>query len=172
MTSGSSTLDLVVWTIYVGIMIGVVFSVINRVHSHRIISRLVSTQSNDRDSSKTLKELGLEKNILIRSMLKPSSPLMRYIKISNKEDISSVSGSKLKKFWYRAVAGDKVPETYPVSKASMYLPEDDRIGAEIRFSGEKHPVFIIIVAAVLMFATACLALYLIPQLTVAFTNTL
>ena len=170
MTSGNPTLDLTVWMVYAGVMAGVLFSIINRINSHKLISRIISSGCNDRDLSKNIVELKLNKNLLIKSMLKPASPVMRYLKISNLDEISTDAASKIKKFWFKFAMGEKEHVSYPLEKASVYLPEDKRIGAELRFSGEKHPVLVFILAAVLLFAAACLALYIIPQLTATYSE--
>lgn len=46
----------------------------------------------------------------------------------------------------------------------MYLPEERRIGAEVRFSKERHPVMTFVFAAVALFIVACFVIVLLPQI--------
>lgn len=52
----------------------------------------------------------------------------------------------------------------------MYLPEEKRIGAELRFSEERHPIMTFVFAAIVLFAVACFAAVYIPQLISAYAE--
>lgn len=52
----------------------------------------------------------------------------------------------------------------------MYLPEDKRIGAELRFSEEKHPIVTLVLSAIVFFVIACLALVFIPEMISAYSK--
>ena len=52
----------------------------------------------------------------------------------------------------------------------LYLPEEKRIGAELRFSREKHPIMTFVFAAVLFFAAGCLIIVFLPQIIDAYKS--
>ena len=52
----------------------------------------------------------------------------------------------------------------------MYIPEDKRIGAELRFSEERHPIMTFVFAAIVFFAAAMFASAYIPQLLEAYSK--
>lgn len=135
--SSEKALVFVVWGIYIGVLVGLILSLVSRVYSHRLVSALIREKAVDPGSAKTLGSLGLGKAFILRPMMKKGAPLRKYIKSNGRE---------------------------------MYLPEEKRIGAEIRFSREKHPILTFILAAVAFFFIACLVIYFLPQLIGAYKN--
>lgn len=169
-TSGVKTIDIIVWGIYIGVMIAIVLSVITRINLNKMISRIIRSKADEMPAAKTLSELKLENNIILKGMLKPTSPLMKYLKLSNREEAVTNSASGFKSFWYKKILGNDLPEKIDLSKAKFYLPEDKRIAAEFRFSKEKLPVLTVVLSALILFAVACFALKLVPQYITSLEN--
>lgn len=47
--------------------------------------------------------------------------------------------------------------------SEMYIPEDRRIGAELRFSEERHPIMTLVFSAIVFFIAASLVIIYLPQ---------
>ena len=168
--NGSSFL-FVIWGICAGILLGVLFSLIVRVNAHRLIAALTEHGASDRDSAKTLEELGLGKNRVIRRMLGENGSLVSTVACANESEFPPPKLSKLRRFWHeKIVRGDPLPPKTDFSVARFYLPEEKRITAEVRFPAEKHPVRNFLLAAVGLFAVAYFAVLVLPELLTMFDN--
>ncbi len=157
-------LPIIVWGIWAGILIAVVLSIVCRSYTGGLIRRLKNARAVDRESAKTLRELGLS-ILLARLMLGESSSMFRYIRIANEEDATAVHTSKLGKFWQK-LSG----HTLDLRKAKLYLPEERRIEAEMRYVEEKHPVRSFVISAALLTAGAVFAAYALPELLLMLDN--
>ena len=156
--------------LYVGILLGVLFSLIVRVHSHKIVKALSEHGAADRESAATLAELGLEKNRVVRGLLKTDGSLRRVVACANETEFPEKKRSALSRFWHdRILRNPPSPET-DFSAARFYLPEEKRITAELRFSAEKHPVRSFILAAAGLFALALFTIFVLPELLTMFDN--
>lgn len=158
-----STMPLIIWGIYIGIMLGVLGSILCRIYSSRLIQALMKNGCCDADSAKTLAELGLRKQWFVRYMLKDESALRRSVLIAN-DAMLPVKAGKVKKFWYEKFLRDEFPTKLDWDSAKFYLPEENRIGAELRYQVEGHPIRNFIFAAVGLFAVALFANFAIPEL--------
>lgn len=137
-----SSLVVAVWGICGGILLAVVVSLIARTSSHRLVSAVMRAGAVDRASAKSLGELGLKKAPFVKLWSRDGSAVMKYL--SKTTDENGVE--------------------------RLYLTEEKRIGAELRFSRERHPIVSFILAAVVLFAVAVAALYLIPDLVNAYSG--
>lgn len=158
-----TSMPLIICGIYIGIMLGVLGSLVCRIYSSRIIQALLKNGCADEASAKTLGELGLGKQWFIRSMLKDETVLRRSVLIANDAYVP-VKAGKLKKFWYEKFLHDDLPKKLDWDSAKFYLPEENRIAAELRYKVEGHPVRNFIFAAVGLFAVALFANFAIPEL--------
>ncbi|MBQ8334345.1 MAG: hypothetical protein IJX93_11300 [Clostridia bacterium] len=165
-----SSMYVIVWGLYIGIMIGVLGALITRVYSARLISALVKCGATDAEHAVTLDSLDIKGKSMIRHMLKPGSVLYRTVECANREEFPEQKHSGLKKFWHEKFLSEEVPEKIPFELAKFYLPEERRISAELRFAVEEHPVRNFIFAAVGLFAVACFAVFAIPELLTMFDN--
>lgn len=158
-----TSMPLIIWGIYIGIMLGVLGSILCRIYSSRIIQKLIKNGCCDAASAKTLEELGLRKQWFVRYMLKDTTVLRRSVLLAN-EAVKPVKAGKLKKFWYEKFLRDEIPTKLDWDSARFYLPEENRIAAELRYRVEKHPIRNFILAAVGLFAVALFANFVIPEL--------
>lgn len=165
-----SAMYIIVWGLYIGIMIGVLGALITRVYSNRLISALVKAGATDSDSAVRIDDLDVKGKAFIKYMLRPGTALNRILEVSNRDQFPAKEHSKLAKFWHEKFLSEEIPEKIPFDVAKFYLPEDKRIGAELRFSVEEHPVRNFILAAVGLFAVACFAVFAIPELLTMFDN--
>ncbi len=158
-------LPLIIWGIWAGVLIGVIASLIYRSFTGGLIRRLKDAQASDRDSAKTLSELGEKHLWLATTILGENSSIFRYVKVANREDAAVSSKSALGKLWNR-IAGRHLDWKL----AKLYLPEDERITAESRYGYEKHPVRSFVIAAVLLTAGAFFVSYALPELLLMLDN--
>ena len=154
---------LIIWGLYIGIVLGTLGSVIFRHYSGKIIKSLVRSSANSEETAKTLRELGLNKSPFVRGYLKDDSLIRRSVMICD-DPYKSAEHGKIKKFWYEKFLRTPVPMSIDFNKAKFYLPEENRIAAELRFKEEKHPVRNFVLSAVILSAVALFAAFAIPEL--------
>lgn len=165
-----SAMYVIVWGLYIGIMIGVLGALITRRYSGRLISALVRAGATEPDKAVRIDDLDVKGKAFIRFMLRPGTALSRILEVSNWDEFPAVQHSALKKFWHEKFLSEEIPEKIPFETAKFYLPEEKRVGAELRFALEEHPIRNFILAAVGLFAVACFAVYAIPELLTMFDN--
>lgn len=159
-----------VGALYVGILFGVLFALILRVHSHRIVKALADRGATDRESAATLDELGLKDSRFARSLLKTESALRRTVLCANESDFREQKPSALLRFWREKILRDPLPAATDFEVARFYLPEEKRVTAELRYSEEQHPVRSFILAAVGLLALAIFTVYVLPELLMMLDN--
>ena len=168
--NGSSFL-FIVWGICVGILLGVLLSLVYRVHAHKLVTALTEHGASDREHAQTLADLGLAKNRVIRRMLGENGSMKSVVSCANEDEFPPRKLSKLRRFWHeKIVRGDPLPPKTDFTAARFYLPEEKRITAELRFPPEKHPVRNFILAALGICAVAYFAVLVLPELLVMFDN--
>lgn len=156
-------LPIIIWGLYIGIMLGVLGSIVCRIYSSRIIQALKKHSATDENSAKTLAELGLGKQFMVKHMMREQSSLRRYVICSN-ENESKPKATAWSKFWHEKFIREEIPTKVDFSTAKFYLPEDNRITAELRYQVEGHPIRNFIIAAIGLFAVALFAITAVPEL--------
>lgn len=152
LTAPDQTLTLLIWGLYVGALIGILISLITRRSTHKAVSAIIKAKASDRDSARTIAQLGLDGSFFAKMALRPSSPVLKYVKaVRSRTDEKRKSKSKF-------------------DGVLFWLPEEKRIGAEVRFREERHPVMTFILAAVILFVAAFLAIKFVPQFIEVYSN--
>ena len=167
--NGASFLFLV-GALYAGILLGVLFAMISRVHSHNVVKALTDRGAVDRDTALTLDELGLSGSRVVRSLLKTDGTLRSVVRCANETEFPERKISAVRRFWRDKVLKNPLPPATDFSLARFYIPEEKRITAELRFSKEEHPVRNFILAAVGLFALAVFTVFVLPELLTMFDN--
>ncbi|MBE6542507.1 MAG: hypothetical protein E7672_08715 [Ruminococcaceae bacterium] len=161
----SGSLNVIIWGICAGILIGLVISLICRAGAGSFISSLVNSGTSDPSSAKTIDELSPKYKGLVKFlMLGTGSPLRRAVVCANRDEIKVKKVSGLKKFYYEKFLKDSVPEKIPLKNAKFYLPEENRITAELRYPVEKRPIHTFVIGLVLIIAAAAFLTFVIPEL--------
>lgn len=144
----SSSMLIIVVGIAIGLVIGVVSTVITKSTSGKIVHALLEAGAVDVSSAKTIAELGLAKVPFVKSSLKPGAAV------------------------FKAVASTAEPDTTKINwnETRFFLPEEKRISAETRFPKEHHPVMTGVFAVVLIAAVAFFAVFIIPELLTMLDN--
>ena len=150
--------------LYVGILLGVLLSLIFRVHSHKVVKALADRGANSRDTAATLEELGIGKNRVVRSLLKTDGSLRHVVACANETDFAPKKQNALSRFWHNRILKDPLPPQTDFAVARFYLPEEKRITAELRFTPEKHPIRSFILAAAGLFVLALVTIFVLPEM--------
>ena len=164
-----SNFQIIIWGIYIGILLGTLGSIMFRVYTSKIIKALIKNSAFDESSAKTAAELGLGKKAFIHHYLKDDSAIRRYVLVTG-ESHKTVKTNAFNTFWYEKFLKTELPQKMDFENAKFYLPEENKIGAELRFIEERHPVRSFIIAAIVMLAAAIFAIYALPELLVMFDN--
>lgn len=147
LNANDGSLEILLWSIYIGITLGVLLSILYRVYTGSFIHAVVEAGALDEEHAVSLAELNFRGKWYIKRLLRPEDTLGRIF--------MRIGGD----------AGDtKHPEKIDFASARFYLPEDRRIGAETRFVVEKRPVRTFILAAVVLFAVFFAATVFLPEL--------
>ena len=166
----SASFLFIVWGLYAGILLGVLFSLVTRVHAYKVIHALTENGAENRGSAKTLDELGLGKNRIVKRMLRTDAPLRKLVLCANESDFPPRKMSKLRRFWHEKFLKDTLPPKTDFSIARFYLPEEKRVTAEVRYTVEGHPIRNFILAAVGLTAAAYFTVVALPELLSMFDN--
>lgn len=164
-----SSFQIIIWGLYIGVVLGTLGSILFRVYSGKIIRALINASADGENSAKTLAELGLEKNFLIRKYLRDDSVLRRSV-LSCGDTLLPPSGNKFKIFWYETFLRTDIPRKTNFNTAKFYLPEENRSAAELRFREESHPVRNFILAAAGLLAVTIFVSYALPELLTMLDN--
>ena len=150
--------------IYAGILLGVLFAMLFRIHSHKIVSALIEREAVDRDSAVTLEEMGLEKNRFVRRLLKTDGSLRGVVYCANETEFPERKVSAVRRFWREKILKNPLPPKTDFSIARFYIPEEKRVAAELRFTPEKHPVRTFLLAAAGIVFLAFFTIKILPEL--------
>lgn len=160
------TVTAAVWALIIGLVAGSVISLYSKAYLGRIVRRLIKIEAFQKESAVTLEALGVRASRLMRYSLRDNSPLRKHIFIANGEEcaLSDTSPSfvkKVKKFFTGSPERDA---RYDLSKALLYVPEDKKYEAEVKYENRGNPFVIIPAALVLLGVLTALALFGVPKL--------
>ena len=162
------TLNVIIWSIYVGLVIACAAAVRSRNLSSDIVSSLLDSGADSPENALTLAEAGLKSGRVKAALraLKDGKVLARYVKCANSEDFrtptdkNSASAKLERAFSVRRDFKEHLGEN-----AKFYIPEDCRITAEVRFRKKKSSARSVIFCAVLLAAVMVFISFAIPKLT-------
>lgn len=161
----SESLEVIVWGICIGIIIGTLFSIFYKTYTSSLFKQLISNEIFDASKACTINELKIKGKWYIKMALKSSDkPLRRFVVCSNADELDIPAPNGFKKFWYTKLLGVEVPAKLPMDKARFYMPEENRIKAELRFTEVKNPVGSFLFAAIILVAVGFFAIYAVPEL--------
>ena len=133
----AETLELVIWSIFIGVSIGVFAVFYTRRILGAFIRKLLEKNCTSPENALSIEELGFASNFFVKSSLK--SGILKLFVLTDK----NCPPSDLKT--------DK-----------LYIPESKKHGAELRFSGKDTDVFGIIIALAIFVALAYAMTLIIP----------
>ena len=124
-----SSMYIIVWGLYIGIMLGVLGALITRVYSSRLITALVKAGATDAAHAVRIEDLDMRGKRMIRWMLKPGSALFRTLECTNREEFPAREHSRLKKFWHEKFLSEEIPEKIPLNESPLNISLMKRITA-------------------------------------------
>lgn len=160
------SLAVIIWGLYAGMVIGGILSVYNKRYLGGAVRALLAENCLSPDTAKTLSGLGVGKWGFGRA-LREGKVLRKCISIANEEECC-LPQKPVKKWTAslrRFFTGSPEPKKkLDLDRALLYVPEDKKFHAEVRYAKKgSSPVFILI-GAILLLAAAIFATYFIPEL--------
>jgi len=160
----NGSLELLLWSIYAGIILGILGSLMYRVYTHSFISAVIKADALNENNAVTLDSLDFRGKWYIKRQIRSGSSLSRLLVCTNADTFPKKKCGALGRFWHEKFLGGEIPTEIPFESARFYLPEERRISAELRFTAEDRPVRTFILAAAILAAVIVAATIAIPEL--------
>ena len=160
----NGSLELLLWSVYAGIVLGVGSSLLYRVYTHSFVNAVIQSGALDEDHAVTLDSLNFRGKWYIKRQLNSGNSLSRMFVFTNADTFPKKKCGKLARFWREKFLGDEIPTVIPFETAKFYLPEERRITAELRFTEEKAPLRTFIIAAAVLGVAIAAAIVAVPEL--------
>ena len=139
----------IIWGVCIGLAVAVLVHVFTKHFSAKLVKALTASQCFSKDNAKALKELNIKPSSFLKSALTDGKTLRKYVCIANEEEC--VLPDKTPEF-FKAVlkffSGEDAPRKYDLEKAELYIPEDVRYTAEIRYEERKYDSLVAVISAV------------------------
>ncbi len=148
-TNNVTTLNIIVWSLFIGFIIGIGVTVYNKIVLSPVINGLIENKAHCEADAITLTEIS-RPNPFIRFALRRSSSFRRVVKMCGDTD---------------EVRSDGNPLT-----AKFYLPEENIRRAKNLYAGTEMSVVSVLVSVIVFFVIAILMFTVIPDLITMFTN--
>lgn len=152
--SAMSNLEVFIWAVFIGFVIASFMIFYHKRIIGAFVRALLEHNASGPESALGIYDLGYHKNPFIRNALKNDGTLRRIVweledNMQKREDgvTFSARSSRLN-----------------VETAKFYIPEENRIRAELRYSSKGTDIFSIIIAVILFMAVAYGALLLLPMI--------
>lgn len=164
--SGSSiTLTVIIWGVYIGLVVGCIASAYSRDYLGRIVRALVSAQCRDEKSAASAEALGIRCSAPLRRAMRDGGVLRKYISIANPEEcISDTAPRGFFAAVRRFFSGSESIHRLDLKAAKLYIPEEKRYTAELRYE-KKGPSWVIVVLIIVLgAATAVGVSFAVPKI--------
>ncbi len=161
------TLAIVLWSIYVGFVIAGGLSVYHKCYLGEVVRALIKKKATDESSAVPAKELGIRMGYFRRKNVLGGGTLSKYVIVANPEE-SLVKKAPLKPFLsavsrFFGGTGERKTE-YGADTAKIYLLEDKRIQAEVRYSKKGTNALMFFVGAAVFLGITVALTFAIPYL--------
>jgi hypothetical protein len=161
------SLELIVWSICSGLMIGAVFTYLNKRVIGGFVRSLIAKEALSPEKACTVGEITGKKNRFLRSQLQAGKSLRRLVHCANEEDMPRRAPSQHKtaavlRRIFSLDAEEKILTDFDTAR--FYIPEDLRIRAEFRYSEKGSTLPSLILSLLLLLAGGFAVLYLLPEL--------
>jgi len=159
------TLELIVWSVCAGIVIGAVTAYLQRAVIGAFARRLIADGIDTPEKAVTAEEAGFGKNFLVKLALREGGSLRRTVTLANAEDFPQKAVSKGAARLRRLFSMDEEPRrALDLTRARFYIPEADRIRAELKYEIKGTTLGGLAASIVLVIAIGFAALYIMPEL--------
>ena len=128
------TLELIVWSVCAGIVVGAVYAYLQRAVIGAFARKLIADEILSPEAAVTAADAGFGKNFLVRWALRDGGSLRSSVELANAEEFPlkkvSKAGSRLR----RLFSMDEEPRrAVDLDRARFYVPEEERIGVELKY---------------------------------------
>ena len=168
-SSALMSLRMIIIGITFGLIFGSIAAVFNKRYLGCFVRSLVDNDCLDRESAKTLQELGYQKDVAVRSVIKSGGTLSRWARCREEDEFFD-NLKKMKEEFEAAHANDakapkfKEPEfKRDLDTMHFYVLEEKKYEAEVKFDSKGFnwgSVFLVTMASILLCAFAC---YILPD---------
>lgn len=149
-----STSELVVWSVFIGIMIGACSIYYNKRIIGAFVRDLISRGACDRDTALSLEELGYAKNRFVRHALRDGSVLRKMVWEADDNFTSDAAG----------VCFSARTKKMDLNTAHFFIDESNRIKADMRYSAKGSDFITLVIAVVVFFVASYALLLFIPYI--------
>ena len=161
------SLELIVWSICSGLMIGAVFTYLNKRIIGGFVRALIAHDALAPEKARTVGETTGKKNRFLLSQLQTGKSLRRLVHCANEEEMPRRAPSQNKaaavfRRIFSLEAEEKILTDFDTAR--FYIPEDLRIRAELRYSEKGSTLPSLILSLLLLLAGGFAVLYLLPEL--------
>lgn len=161
------TLAIVIWSIYIGFVIAGGMSVYHKCYLGEVVRALVKNGAKDKHSAVGIDDMGIKMGYLRRKNVLAGGLLSKYVIVANPEE-SLVKKEPLSPFFaamskFFGGSGERKTE-YDADVAKVYLLEEKRIQAEVRYSKKGTNFWMFLVSAAVFLALAVGLTFAIPYL--------
>ncbi len=161
------SLEMIVWSLCVGLAIGAAASYINRRVVGDFVRRLLKEEIHSPEKAVSLEKIGCAKNIFVRHALREGTALRRIVLCANEEEmvLKQPSSQKSAVFFRKLFSLEDEPKRIlDLNRARFYVPEESRIGAELRYDAKGTTLPNLILSLILLAGIGFAALYVLPEL--------
>lgn len=145
--SGFDSLEVLVWGMFAGIMIGVIISTFDKLFCLRMVKALLERGAQTPEAALPLNALDIKGKWYLRGALKEGKPLRKMLAIPE-------TAAEIKK----------------AAEIPFYLPEEKRFQAENRYENGRHPIMTMFLCGILLLVTVLFVLFIVPELLTMLDN--
>lgn len=165
--AGSSiTLTVIIWGVYAGLVCGCIAAAYSKDFLGRAVRTLLRRQCNTPESALTVEKLGVKASFGFRHAMREGGVLSKYIAVANPDECryekerSGLSRTMLK--FFTGSAENKTVTDY--KKAKLYIPEDKKFAADVRYE-KKGPSLPVIALCIVLGAAVAVGLsFAVPKI--------
>ena len=150
--STASTVEFIAISVYIGATLATVMMYFNKAVIGKLVRKLLKAKAQDKDSAKSLKELGLDKNPFVASALMGKGALRKLVSEVEDERVTLPDGTS---YFTRE-------KPLKVSQGRYYISEESRIRAELRYTAKGSDLVMLIISLLLYLVIAYVVYLFVP----------
>lgn len=161
------SLELIVWSLCAGLAIGAAASYVNRNIVGGFVRHLLKEEAHSPEAAQTVEQAGFARNLFVRRALRDGSPLRRVVLCANEESmaVKQPSDRKGAVIFRKIFSLEAEPKRIlDLGRARFYIPEEQRIAAELRYDAKGTNLPNLILSLILLAGIGFAALYILPEI--------
>ncbi|NLZ36850.1 MAG: hypothetical protein GX897_05165 [Clostridiales bacterium] len=161
--ANDQTLSIVIWSIFAGIVIGILLSVYHKYVLGSFVRRLLDSGASSEWTAVTMDEAGLGKSRILRLLTRRAIlGSGSYAKIVRSPELPYPAPPPKK--------GQKTPPRKIDSSTRFYIPDDMQNRAIMTYTGGARTIIWALVSIAVLLGIALLSFYIVPALSEMFAN--